>query len=49
MTRGHILSFEKSRFIDNYAKYSGVLKNVLYTRMNAVLTLFVLAESTQVK
>ena len=35
--------------IDNYAKYSGVLKNVLYTRMNAVLTLFVLAESTQVK
>ena len=35
--------------MDNSAKYSGVLKNVLYTKMNGVLTLFVLAENTQVK
>ena len=43
-----LLSFEKSRFIENYAKYTAECLKT-YTKMNGVLTLFVLAESTQVK
>ena len=46
---GNLTSHFYSLFSDNYAKYSGVFKNVYKDEWHGVLTFFVLAKSTQVK